>query len=121
MVCEECGVNTAIIDGHSKVCSQYVESSLSDEQFNELHGVDDETADKLRDFGNVVSDVVIDRGEKSLIGFLAGIGIHDGDPGFEELRTLSHLGLAIGAGICIQIMIEQDLLDQQAVRRAAGV
>jgi hypothetical protein len=121
MVCQECGVNTAIIDGHSRVCSQYVESSLTAEQFNELHGVDDETADKMRDFGNAVSDVVIDRGEKSLIGFLSGIGIHDGDPGFEELRALSHMCLAIGAGITIQIMIEQDLLDREALRKAAGV
>lgn len=121
MVCQECGVNTAIVNGHSRLCSQYEQSRMTDEEYNKLRGVDSDDAEKLRKFGDAINDVVIERGEKSLLAFLSSIDINEGDPGYAELRSLAHICLTVGAGITIQILIEQGILDPEAVRQAAGV
>lgn len=121
MVCQECGVNTEIVGGHSRVCSQYEEPRLSTEQFNALHGIDPELSARMRSFGDAINDAVIDRGEKTLLSFLASIGMTEDDPGYAELKTLGHICLSVGAGITVQIMIEQDILDQAGLRRAAGI
>ena len=120
-VCDECGVNTEILSGHSVMCSQYVKPLLTREQQDVLRGLEAEDAKKLRAFSDAVNDVVIERGEKSLLVYLARIGITKDDPGFDQMMMLAHMCLAIGAGITIQVMIEQDIIDQQALRRAAGV
>ena len=120
MVCQECGVNTAIMRGHTQLCSQYEESTLTAEESDLLRGVDPQTSGKLREFTNALSDAVIVRGEKSLVAFLASIDIHAGDVGYDEIALLGHMSMGIGSAITIQVMLEQELLDQQALLRAAG-
>lgn len=121
MVCQECGVNTAIMRGHSQLCSQYEESTLTSEERDLLRGIDPEVAEKLRTFTNAVNDAVIVRGEKSLIAFLASIDIQEGDVGYDEIALLGHMSMGIGSALTIQVLIEQNLLDQEALLRAAGV
>lgn len=120
MVCQECGVNTAIMRGHTQLCSQYEETTLTIEERDLLRGIDPETSEKIRTFTDAINDAVLIRGEKSLVGFLSSIDILEGDDGYTEIALLGQMAIAIGAAITIQIMIEQDLLDQEALLRAAG-
>ncbi len=120
MVCQECGVNTAIMRGHTQLCSQYEEISLTPEERDSLRGIDPEISKKIRTFTDAINDTVLVRGEKSLGGFLSSIDIFEGDDGYDELTILGRMAIAIGAAITIQIMLEQELLDQQALLRAAG-
>lgn len=118
MVCQECGINTALIRGHSSLCSQYTEPTLSDA---ELFGLDNEKSDKLEAFGEAINDAVVERGEKTLVAFLEKIGIDRRSPGFDELSDFGRASLAVGSGITVQVLIEQGLVDIGELRRAAGV
>jgi hypothetical protein len=106
--------------GHTQLCSQYEENKLTSEERDILRGIDPETSEKVRTFTDAINDTVLVRGEKSLVGFLSSIDIHEGDEGYAEISLLGQMAIAIGAAITIQIMIEQDLLDQEALLRAAG-
>lgn len=120
-VCDECGVNTELLRGHSRVCSQYEKPLFSDAEMDALRGVDTDTSKKIRDFSDALNDVVISRGEKTVLAYLATIDITDADPGFPEMMLLAHMCIAVGAGITVQVLLEQDIIDQQELRRAAGV
>jgi hypothetical protein len=121
MVCQECGVNTALMQGHSRICSRYEEPALSEEEQDELLGIPTEASTKMHDFGEAVNDAVISRGEKSIIAYLSRVGITEKDPGYEDILILAHMCLTVGAGVAVQIMIEQDIVDQDGLLRAAGV
>jgi hypothetical protein len=116
MVCQECGVNTKLMGGHARPCSQYTGTESLDPEF-----MSEEVSEKIQAFGEAVNDAVIERGLKSVQTFLASIGIYENDPGYEELVTLARMSLAIGAGISVQILIEQDILDNEGLLRAAGL
>jgi hypothetical protein len=116
MVCQECGVNTKLMGGHARPCSQYTGTEPVDHEF-----VSEEMSEKIQAFGEAVNDAVIDRGLKSVHTFLASIGISETDSGYDELIMLARMSLAIGAGISVQILIEQDILDNEGLLRAAGL
>ena len=121
MVCQECGLNTAIVSGHSPMCSQYVERPAADSDIDPLTGELDEKVIKIQEFSEAVSEAVVVRGEKSLLGILASMNIHKGDEEYSDLEPLITICLNIGASVTFQVMVEQGILDQEALLRAAGV
>lgn len=121
MVCQECGLNTAIVSGHSPACSHYVEPLLTREELDRAANLPPEATAKIQEFSEAVSEAVVVRGEKSLLGILATMGVHKGDEEYDDLEPLITICLNIGASITFQVMMEQGILDQDALLRAAGV
>lgn len=117
MVCQECGVNPAIVGAHYTLCSRYLEPDAEPEPT-----VDEAEQDHLLEtFSNALTDVVIDRGEKTLLIFFKSIGVTEDDPGFEEVRQIAQMCIALGAGMTVQVLVEQDVIDGDNLRRAAGL
>ena len=121
MVCQECGVNTVLLRGHAEVCSQYEKPTLTEAQVDALLGIDPAATTAVQDLGDAINDVVADRGMKSFNAFMKKIGISPDDPSYNDIRKIATMCLHIGAGVTVQVMIEQGFIDSDAVLRAAGV
>jgi hypothetical protein len=120
-VCQECGNNVALVGGHALTCSRYEEPTMTAEERDRMRGISPEIASRIEAFSDILNDVVIERGQKSIHSFLDYLQITENDPGYQEIIMIAQMCISVGAGVTVQVLIEQGLIDIEALARAAGV